>query len=486
MQCDEAQPICQRCIKSQRICQRSGARRDGFIVHAENVYASGQRKRPRGPRSTPAVEVLSSLNAVLQRPLVDLKTHATGYYFHYHLQTLEDLLDISKSFSDDFLPIWMSRAECPILDLAVSSMALAVFSQTQRYPPAAREASKKYHELLQIAQATLPYLDNGNVDVYLLMIFFMSRYEDTVYRPSSLDQKLPITTRSPSSAHHDGALAVLKFWKDNLSHSQPATDIIKHTRRGMIRSALLRNLALPEWIQEGAVFGEYGLGLQYDRIVVQITNIRHQLSALHEGKTGSPCTSPKLIFVLEELNNKARKIDTALQEWATGFPSIWHHQRHTLLSPHPWPMRDFYSTTAYEYLSPAYAAVWNQYYATRILINSTRLKVLQLSPDSDPLTYEQRSECRSQMETMSNDLASSIPFCLERFKVIDGLVKPNANDDIKPHLASLVVWPLTLASGLEDVDIKQRSWFRSELTRLGKVVGAGVLECAETEPWLNL
>lgn len=465
------------------------------VVHIENSYASGQKKRPRGPRSTPTVELIGRLDSVLQRPLVDLKTQATVYYFHYHLQTLKGTSSISKGVSDDFLPIWMSRAECPILDLAVSSMALAVFSRTQHHPPAAIEASLKYHQLLQVAQVIIPSLDKGDIDTCLLAIFFMSRYEDVVHRPNDLNLKTPFATTFQSFSHHDGALAILKIWKDHLSHSQPATDIMKHTRRGMIRSAILRNLALPEWMLEGASFGEHGLALEYDCIVVRIANVRQQLSLLLKETAGPRRTSQEFSSTVEELNNEARDIDKALQDWTAHFPSTWRYQRHTLSDPYPWPMRDFYSPIVYSYASPAYAAVWNQYYATRMLINSTRLRILRLSrPHLDDWVYEQRSECLSHIEIMANNLAYSVPFCLQRFEVTDNpnssshqkLITPKTNEDIKPYVACLTVWPLTIASSLGDMDVKQKRWFRSELARLGRTVGYRVLECAETDEWLEL
>ena len=123
------------------------------------------------------------------------------------------------------------------------------------------------------------------------------------------------------------------------------------------------------------------------------------------------------------------------------------------------------------------------------------MRVLKLShPNSDDFAYEQRLECLSHMKIMADDLASSVPFCLQRFKVSDSsnssshqnLITLNTNEDIKPYVTGLTIWPLTIASSLGDVDVKQKLWFRSELARLGRMVGARVLECAETDQWLEL
>jgi len=465
------------------------------VFHIENSYASGRKKRPRGPRSTPIIELARNLDVVPQRPLVDLKSQAITYFLYHHLQTPENVQNISRSVSDDFLPVWNSGAECQMLDLAVSSMALATYSQTQRHLPAAIEASVDYQKLLQIAQVTTLFLTAENIDACLLAIFFMSRYEDAVHRPSQSNLKPLILSTLQSFSHHDGALAVLKFWRDRLSRVQPATEVIKHTRRGLIRSAILRTLALPEWMMDGAIFGECGLELKYDCIFTRTVNVRKKLFAIINGNDILHCTSYKVASRADDLNQEVQELDKAVKHLTAYFPSTWYYQRHTLPEPHPWPIRDFYSPVVYSYSSPAYAAVWNQYYAMRMLISSTQLRILELSrPNSTNIFSEQRLECFSNMNAMANDLASSVPFCLQRIKVTASLnsssdensITLNTNEDIKPYMARLLVWPLSIASTVAHVGTQQKSWFRSEIARLGRIAGARVLECAETDEWLEI
>ena len=468
--------------------------RAGSVINDENSYASGQKKRPRGPRSRPTTEIVGTLIPRPHRPFVDLRTQAITYYLNCHLQPVEDAQNVSKSTSDHFISIWMSHGQQPILDLAVSAMALAVFSRTQRHQQAAIEASMSYHQLLQIARRTFVSLDEQNLETCLLAIFFMSRYEDTVHDPNHQSLSLPFTLTMHSFSHHDGALAMLKIWKTKLVDRQPATDPIKFTRRGLIRSALMRSLAVPKWMSEGTCFGECGLALEYDRIMVRLTNLRHRLITLLQEETVFPLASFELSSTVEELHEEAQKLDKALQHWSTQFPSTWSYQTHDLPEPYSWPLRDFYSPTVYSYSSPVDAGVWNQYFATRMLINSTRLKILEFRRlPSDDFALEQRHNCLSNMNTAATDLASSLPFCFEKFKVLDNSssscrpqpISLTVKEDIKPYMALLIAWPLSLASSIENLDLRQRSWFRSELARLGKIVGAGVFECAEIDQWLE-
>ncbi|TVY37442.1 hypothetical protein LSUB1_G004622 [Lachnellula subtilissima] len=459
-------------------------RRPGSVVHSENSYASGNKKRPRGPRSTFAVEAMRSSKPALQRGLVDLKTEATGYYVHYYLQSLPNILDISKSVLDDFMPIWLSKAENRMLDLALSSMALAVFSQARQHTRAALDASTNYQQLLRTTRGTICSLYEGNIDAWLLAIFFMSRQ-----RHSTAISAVNLQT----FCHHDGALAILKTWKESLSHYHPPTSIIKHTRRGMIRSALLRKLALPDWILDGAAFGEEGWELEYDYLSVRITNLRYQVSLLvKEAATQDP--SPGFTSAARALNNEACEIDNGLKVWNSRFPHAWSTQRHILSDPPPLPTTFFYSSTVLTCSSVAYTAVWNQYYAMRMLHNSTHLKILSLChPNPDAFDETQRLECVSCVETMANDLASSIPFCLQKFEVVgntdssedQSLVTMFTNHDLKPPMASMTVWPLSIASCLGDVKVEQRLWFSDILSRLGRMLGDRVIE-SEGDQWFEL
>lgn len=471
--------------------------RDGqtsTVVHIENSYASGQKKRPRGPRSTVIADLPSTVDAFPPTPLLDLKSQAIMYYMHYQGRSLEDAQHYFKGVPDDSLPTRLTKMESPMLKLAFGSMALALFSQMKHHLQAGIQASTSYQRLLKVAQATIFSLDERNIDACLLAISFMTQYENVVHRHSHTDAGAPIVTTLPSFSHSDGAFAILKFWKENLSQKQHATNVIKLTRRSMIKSALLRSLPLPEWILNGGGFGEQGLQLEYDRLIIRIVNIRHRLQTITMQETGK-----HLIATVKELDEEAQNVDMALQNWKAHFPNSWSYQRHALPNPQSYPTKDFYNSQVYSYASPAHSAAPNQYHATRMLINSTRLRILDLiETELDDSTSQQRLHCLSNITKMGDDLASSVAFCLQRFKVVDSPTSsPNSTsfqesitlttkNEVMPYVACLVIWPLTIGSSLAYVDVKQRSWFKSELVRVGRKVGHTMFECADTDHWLEL
>lgn len=377
-----------------------------------------------------------------------------------------------------------------MVDLALSSMALAVFSRTQHHPAAATEASSRYYRLLRvvqerIAQMGVSTLHERNIDACLLAIFLMGRYEGVAHRPGDLNSRDPFTSLQDSWCHHDGAMAILKIWNNNFSHNT-ATCIIKQTRRGLIKSYLLRNLPLPDWMQNGIRFGEHDLDLDYDRVIVRIVNL-HYASTILKQEDGLQIEKAK------ELNKEAQELDRALQNWAAQIPSTNSYQPNILTESGHWPRRHFYSSIVYSYSSPGYAAAWAQYFATRMLINAIGLRVLELiRPNSfiEPTYEQQRLPYMTQLQAMADSLASTIPFCLERFKVGNPNsqlpITLNKNEEIEPRLANLVGWPLTIASSLEGIDVRQRLWFRSELARIGRIIGDGMLVCADADQWAIL
>lgn len=465
-------------------------------IHNENSYASGQKKRPRGPRSTLRTVSIRSIkrrDPEVHRPLVDLKTKAIIYFSDFHLRTLNGTSTVLKGITNDILHIWKLKGENPILELSVSSVALAVFSRTQQEPLAALEASTKYNQLLRLQQRAITSLNELNVDACLIAIFFMGRFEDIVYSPTY--PKVQHLRKLQSFSHHDGALAILKYWKQHLSQNHPATDIIKYSRRGMIRSATLRGLGLPSWMLDGNTFGERGLDLEYDSIAVRIVNVRHKLLILLKDKFTNGCTNNDSIFELEELREEAFDLDKALQNWASFSLSTEGYQRHDLSRLPSLPAKYFYSPIAHSYSNPTQASGWILYYATRMLISSTLLRIFDLMVlKLGPAANDQRINCLKILNKMSNDLAARLPYSLQRISMTGHAdlsfprdsISINADDDIKPYVANIIIWPLSLAANMSGVDIKHKTWFTSLLARLGRITGTALLESAETNSWPEL
>ncbi|KAF2493745.1 hypothetical protein BU16DRAFT_422248, partial [Lophium mytilinum] len=490
--CDEAQPVCQRCAKSRRICDG----RQAFIVHTENPYASGQKKRPRGPRSTRKSEPATTLHALLPRQPLDLQAEAVVYYVRFYLHSPKDALPLLSAHCapSDLQPGRTLQIECQLVNLAISSIALALFSRTQQCPQAGVQAAAQYQKLLQLLQLTLISLNQNNIESCLLAISHMGLYENAIYRPQK-QGNASLSMALPSMPHDEGALVLLKFWKEHLSLRQPATNVVKTIRREAIKHALLGKVALPEWMKDGAAFGEDGLALEYDTILIRIASVRQRLSALFQYKSSRQPDAKELAGLAEPLNQEAQDIDQALQDWRMNFPNAWSYTRHRLPTHRLWPKTSFFSPEVSVYRRLEDAAVWARYFSSRMLVLSTRLSILQnIEVNPDSLQHEQSSGCRFKLQATAASLASTVPFCLERFKFANG---PDlADQDItlnkseittNPYAAGLVTNPLVTASSIvSHLPKEQKSWFQSQLAQLGRVSGFGIFEIATTERWSDL
>lgn len=343
----------------------------------------------------------------------------------------------------------------------------------------------------------MPLIVQRDTDAALLAVFLMSRYEDTMHTHEHEESPLHIFK---SAAHHDGAAAILKIWLEgNLnSNGALATDIIKYSRRGVIRSHLLRHLAVPLWLSDGAQFGECGpVELEYDRLLVGVASLRHQFKSLEKSLLARQRLNRELISWMQSLISEAGVLSKAFEDWATRIPSTWHPQRHLLPAHYALPRRHFFSSIVYSYSSIAYAATWLNFFATAMLLNRTRLKILELiRPSSNDLGIDQErqeEDCCSKILSMAHDLSCSIPFTLDRFSVADSsktldghAVTLNSDDEIKPYIATLVAWPLSLAASIGDLDLELKNWLREELLVCGKVIGTGVLQCAHSYHWFEI
>jgi hypothetical protein len=481
--CDGARPVCQRCTKSRRSCIDTVAAHNAlFSIHIENTFASGKIKRPRGPRSA----------LRMQQPQIAIENQAVAYYVHGHLQTLKDSPNVSQGLAECVLSWSSTGISCPMVDLALASVALAVFSRIQKHPIAGSTACSKYQQLLRLAQTSLSTRNEERVDASLLTVFLVCRYEAVLVPKPHGNSKTSFES-SHTWSHHDGALAILRIWHDDPNRTT-ATSIIKHSRRDVIKSCILRAIPVPNWLSNGMIFGETTRETQCDSVTIRIANLYATTCLLGNG-------SRTQLSEVVALNTEARALHDCLEDWTNEIPSSWFYQQHDFLSLDPLPRRHFYSTTVYSFLNAGVGAIWCQYFASKMFLNCVHLKILDLNYPTQTfsLMYElERLKCTNSIRDSSAKLAAAVPFCLDRFHVsrnnpsqegqssIPNPIILNEVEEVKPHLATLVVWPLGLGLILQEFDSEQRKWFQSELAYLGKVTGAGVLECADNREWASL
>lgn len=409
-----------------------------------------------------------------------------AYYLQYHLPTTPDVSSAMGGLCASLSAWKHSGKTSPLVDLALSCLALAVFARTQNHPPAIREGSFRYVQLLTAVRARMTCVrvrqkTETCIDDVLLAIALMRRYEGLSSLPE--DPSLKRSFKAMRSApHDDGAMAVLKAWYYSSTHSA-ATDVIKQSRRGVITSLLLRELPLPQWMHDGKLYGESGIDIKLDCVLVRIVGLRCQVATLRHDAEQQDA-------LVQESLRETEDLQESLREWATHLPRTCLSLQYPLSkssdrqqASHSISMLDCY------YASTEEAVLWSHYFSTHMFIISTRLRLMRFSR----LTSLTRSRYNDEEQLYENNmkmaadgLASTIPFVLGRLEMqADESVRPNGKRSVefRPYVAGLAVWQLTFASSLQGVEKRQQYWFRSMLATLGRVTGDGMLGDAKSDDW---
>lgn len=457
------------------------------MINSENSYASGQKQRPRGPRSS----------LTILRPQFDLEARALDYFFLHHVVQVDDLFDNIPDVAQGLCictTIWKASGRKSIMvDTALACVSLAVFAQTQKYQEVAVDASVRYGRLLRMMQkkvknfqvlSTTSSDDEETVDAYLLTMLLMGRYESTMHNHSNVAPTYETTAALQRWVHHEGALIILQRWseEDLKWCTGPPTTIMKFARRGMIQSSFRQNATLQDWIINGSRFGERDLSLAYDRILIDTITLYKRADNFLQ--------SEPLIDSAMGLVNDARELDCALQSWTSDFPDEWAFRRVNPKRPKTLLPEEYFPSTRLECDKRGYAAVWILYFATAMLINGIGLKVLDHLASCQSFlqsscVHDQRLSCLQHIHRLSDDMASAVAAFLSAEKVTntddeDG--GESRSPPLVPSRMGLIVWPLALGASIHGIEPQHKKWFKEELARIGKLLGNGFLELAAISP----
>lgn len=429
------------------------------------------------------------MSSIRRSPSRDVQSEAVAHYIRYHLAPENGQSTMEVSIREIMLSMWTSH---PALEFAVSSVSAAIFSKVKCQPLAATQASISYQKSLNALQTTLPDICKNNVDACLLTILFLARYEDSIYTPLSNGQLTRI--RRPSSHQHlVGATACLEHWLNCLSTVQAPSSVITHTRRNLTKAALLGQFELPNWLRDGALFGERGIELELDYVLIRLICVRGHIFNLLEDKTTSPQLPLQILSSLEALHKEAQAIDKALLDWMNSYPGNTYHVKHKLASNRRWSKNNFYHPHLYVHEDYNQAAIHVQHCGYRMLTNHLLNLTLEVMEKCPSYAASSKSlEYRRTMSCLAYDLASTIPFCLRRFTVsnepgpFDDNITIAGYQETEPYVASLVATPLVIASTTMYIDAAYTNWFASQLANIGRLTGYGLIESVGTGSWFKL
>lgn len=308
-------------------------------------------------------------------------------------------------------------------------------------------------------------------------MMLMERYASTVHQCNDL----PFNTL-PEWPANNAVMSLLKAWTDG--GNEKTSQIVTLARRYVVRRALHECSSVPRWMSDASRFGARGLELDFDGLVLWLIDLQSRLAGL----PGEPTQrSLRLTTIL----GQAQAIDSALLAHYTLLPRMYPYRPHYHEDLAGFPRKHFYSRYLHIFENPAQAAVHNHFFTVRLVLNALWLRILKFKNKEKPIdlgAVRQQLQCATNMGSLATSLTLTVPYCLGRFEVDEVIlgqeyssVKPFTDRVIEPYLAKPLLWPLTIASSLPEVDEAHRQWFRSELVELSRITGSGVEGSAPTQ-----
>ncbi|KAM0720496.1 hypothetical protein Q7P37_004632 [Cladosporium fusiforme] len=492
IKCDTKLPVCGRCEKSDRKCIWSPNDQAGLHFISENVYAQGRPRRPRASKQTPANELaLARIADPSPQPSISisLDDQAFHYWAQAYVPRADELQEAAHEWNTHVVRYWTKASPGSCLHLAVSTLSRAVFGRARGIPVALIRADQSYAQCLVRTQQAVMGQAIESMDELLLTAMLMGFFENIRFNVGLSEPSENKTDAIGSRflnvfSHYEGAMGLLRIRRERSDESD--LDLDKAVRRQIIRASILRGHTVPEWLQEGEKYGESGVVLQMDSLMVRTAAFRSRaLAFFPKASSALPTSTPDL----EYLAHTGKELEDDLVEWAQSVPQEWQATQIALsANPEALGSEMAFQGRQNSYTSHGHASIWLRQRALRLIINSIFIKFIAVRLQSDPNNTHilwKRDRMCGNLDTVSSNLCADVPFFFDN-PVLPGKEGTSATgasqastpsqDAISPKLAGLVAWPLAVAVSTENVPEPQRQWLQKKLKAVASSLGDSVLE----------
>lgn len=431
-----------------------------------------------------------------------MSTHVMSYWVENFLFRQDELPDMGHEYTIYVLQHWTKAEAGSSLNLAVNALSHAVFGKTKMVEEATCHADKLHVQSIARTYEEMKDLNRGdeNIDQLLLAIMLMSTYENIMYgnkrhyaNGSASSSADAVGSRLfKSICHIEGASGLLKTRREN--GSAPNLPLDKVVRRQIVRTCILRGVAVPKWLRNGAVYGEKGPSLALDVLMVRVAALRAKtlplfLGPLFPGEKESTIHAGYRVLRAEAIAVEARELDDVLASWSRAVPEEWSWTIERFPTTFGLGESDLvYDGAQHVYTSHAHATIWDRCRAARLIVNSIRIRALQLCLDfrfpapsqgSCLITQGKIDSSQKNIDELTNDICGSVPFFFHGTRSttktamsIDHVVECR----VKPKMAGLLAWPLTVAISTDRVLDPQRQWLKARLKEVAISYGDSILE----------
>lgn len=249
-----------------------------------------------------------------------------------------------------------------------------------------------------------------------------------------------------------------------------------------MRSSLYRATPLPEWLQDGARFGETGHDLDLDRCLVKTTHVRSRIvTSFKTLKSLDVSTRHLLVPELLQCLRECLDLEASFRAWTLSSHTEYSYGVVNVEDlPRSSPNEDlFYSSTAHNYKSFMHALSWNRCRAARLVINGLINKVTHwvhiiVHPQEqvDVCSLSGHIESRNTILQLVDEICASVPFA---FGATESNFTSGQYSDTTATQIYPLVWPLVFCSGALYIPEHQRAWIRAKLALIGQITGSSLI-----------
>ncbi|KAF2670193.1 hypothetical protein BT63DRAFT_454375 [Microthyrium microscopicum] len=484
VKCDTARPACDRCQKAGRVCSYGASEQYGLPFRNENDFAKGKRRRPRkNPVNTNdqnLIVIPRSPSSVPPLVAGTIEHVALQYWTDHFAAWPTDLFEFGHEYGSYALCYWNCVDSGSSLYSALSAFSLALFGQAKHSNEALDHADKFYGKSIIKTQQEIKKLSSDNIDQLLVAISLMAIYENLTsssgnqHPPSSHFDNLPSYGPAKIASHLEGMAALLLTRKE---HAYPRNlPLEQATRRTILRTSILRGRDIPDWLQDGTLYGEQGINLGLDALMVSTATLQSKASRLLK-ETNVIATK-----ALHDLIKETRKLDSAFENWSLSVPVQWGFTTLTLKNLSDPRSRLLYEETFHNYQSSGHATLWNRYRATRVAVNHIWQQALGHLPSRSMTDYGS-DICQKNLDSLATDLCHSIPFFFNSFQIEDIKVsEPSASVnfvdcepyEITPMMSTVITWPLAVVIKAAGISKAHRIFLEDKLKIIAEVIGLRV------------
>ncbi|KAL4757447.1 uncharacterized protein BDW70DRAFT_153364 [Aspergillus foveolatus] len=490
-QCDEARPICKRCIKGNRVC---GGYRN-LDDRKKTSKCSGQIQE-------------TSRDFSMTKLLADSLVPPARISGHTLIQERDKLCSLIEQIARlpqgqglhggllTAIPPVLASLGQPIiasspLPSALSALFLTLVSDrhNEKDRGAITEAMASYGRALQLTRRLMEHLNEERRSELIMTIFVLAMYEDM----NSEDH-----TRPTSNSHLEGAMAFVR--------SQKCRSFGEDTTRKIYSALLTRALfTCFDDIKSDApfIFTFNDLQLLHAGLIAEkktdflnlynstLLIIHLQLRHLERDAwltfPASGAVAIDAATKAQDLLEAIISLDCQMAEWPS---TLLPESRYITVQLSPDDSVDLWSRSAYIYPTLSAGDDWSRYRMLRILAHSLRLRAygLLVNPlyahglglEDTQLTEIARgvATARSGIRALANDICASMPYHLG-YRTGPGFGRRYPNDSFPDEkyarrLSALhISWALYVAGIGEGVDAAQRLWISRQLVIINREMEIG-------------